>query len=84
MLNWILSKTIGTKNQREVRKLSQIAQQVNLKEEEYQKLWRGVVGSLRMGQFELDSRRAPVAQYLGTDICRPSTLCRGMSMAISN
>lgn len=38
MLRWILSKTIGTKNEREVRRFSKTVAEINAKELEYQKM----------------------------------------------
>ena len=38
MLTWLVKKTIGTKNDRELRKLSRIVEQINAKEIEYQSL----------------------------------------------
>jgi len=38
MIKWLLSKTIGTKNEREVRRLRKTISAVNAREEEYQKL----------------------------------------------
>ena len=38
MLTWLVKKTIGTKNDRELKRLRKVVDQVNVKEAEYQSL----------------------------------------------